>query len=47
MSPPPTFEDDIFISYAHIDNKPLAEGLKGWVETLHERLQIRLEQLTG
>jgi hypothetical protein len=47
MAPPPTFEDDIFVSYAHIDNQPLAEGLKGWVETLHERLQIRLEQLTG
>ncbi len=47
MSPPPPFEDDLFISYAHIDNQPLADGLEGWVETLHERLQIRLEQLTG
>ena len=47
MSPLPSFEDDLFISYAHIDNQPLAEGLKGWVETFHERLRIRLEQLTG
>ena len=47
MSTPPIFEDDLFISYAHIDNQPLAEGLKGWVETFHERLRIRLEQLTG
>ena len=39
--------NDVFISYAHIDNQPLAEGLKGWVETFHERLKIRLEQLTG
>lgn len=47
MSRPLIFEDDLFISYAHIDNQPLAEGLKGWVETFHERLRIRLEQLTG
>jgi len=47
MSPLPNFEDDLFISYAHVDNKPLAEGLKGWVETFHDRLRIRLEQLTG
>jgi hypothetical protein len=47
MSTPPDFEDDLFISYAHIDNQPLAEGLKGWVETFHERLRIRLEQITG
>jgi hypothetical protein len=43
----PHYKDDIFISYAHIDNQPLAEGLKGWVESLHERLKIRLGQLLG
>jgi predicted CoA-binding protein len=42
-----TFEQDIFISYAHIDNQPLAKGLDGWVETLHERLKIILTQLAG
>src|ERR1700754_221004 len=47
MSPLTNFEDEVFISYARIDNRPLDEGLKGWVETLHERLQIRLTQLTG
>jgi hypothetical protein len=41
------FENDIFISYAHIDNEPVAEGLKGWVETFHERLRVRLAQLLG
>lgn len=41
------FEEDIFISYAHIDNLPLDEGLKGWVETLHERLKVLLMQLLG
>lgn len=30
MSTLANFEDDLFISYAHIDNQPLAEGLKGW-----------------
>ena len=47
MCPIPRYTDDIFISYAHIDNQPLAEGLKGWVESLHERLKIRLGQLLG
>lgn len=40
-------EHDVFISYAHIDNQPLAEGLEGWVEALHERLRITLAQLVG
>src|SRR5215216_2649352 len=47
MSTPPVFEEDVFISYAHIDDQPLAEGLKGWVETFHERLKVRLEQIAG
>jgi hypothetical protein len=47
MSSTADFEHDVFISYAHIDNEPLAEGLKGWVETLHERLRVRLAQLLG
>jgi TIR domain/Domain of unknown function (DUF4062) len=47
MGPNSHSKDDIFISYAHIDNQPLAEGLSGWVESLHERLKIRLGQLLG
>ncbi|HKS39531.1 MAG TPA: TIR domain-containing protein [Blastocatellia bacterium] len=47
MSSTANFEYDIFISYAHIDNQPLDAGLKGWVETLHERLRVRLAQLLG
>jgi hypothetical protein len=47
MSITSKFEDDIFISYAHIDNEPLAEGLKGWVETFHKSLRVRLAQLLG
>ncbi len=41
------FDEDIFISYAHLDNQPLAEGLDGWVEALHKRLKILLAQLLG
>lgn len=42
-----TFERDIFISYAHIDNLPLKEGEKGWVEDFHRALDVRLAQLKG
>jgi hypothetical protein len=41
------YEDEIFISYAHIDNEPLAEGQTGWVQLLEERLRKRLAQLLG
>lgn len=41
------FENDIFISYAHIDNQPLAEGQKGWITSFHKALEIRLGQLLG
>ncbi|HYE14148.1 MAG TPA: hypothetical protein VD968_06885 [Pyrinomonadaceae bacterium] len=41
-----SFEHDIFISYAHIDNQPFGDT-KGWVEQLFERLKVRLSQLLG
>jgi len=41
------YEDEVFISYAHIDNEPLAEGQRGWVQLLDERLRKRLAQLLG
>lgn len=41
------FENDIFISYAHIDNQPLAEGQKGWITSFHKALEVRLAQLLG
>jgi hypothetical protein len=37
----------IFISYAHADNQTFTKEQKGWIELLHERLDIRVEQLTG
>src|SRR5688572_16379992 len=43
---PSTFVNDLFISYAHIDNvSPDSE--EGWIDLLHERLRIRLAQLLG
>ena len=42
-----SFEDDVFISYAHVDNETLAAGQDGWVSLLHERLRKRLRQLLG
>ena len=40
-------DNDVFISYAHIDNQPLVEGQRGWISELHRILKIRLAQLTG
>jgi hypothetical protein len=41
------FENAIFISYAHADNQPLTSEQKGWVESFHDRLGIRVGQLLG
>jgi hypothetical protein len=42
-----SFENDIFISYAHIDDMALVEGQKGWIASFHRALEIRLGQLLG
>src|SRR5436853_5491235 len=41
------FEDDAFISYAHLDNVELVEGRKGWVANLHRALEVRVAMLLG
>ena len=46
-APPMSFENDIFISYAHIDDVALIEGQKGWISSFHRALEIRLGQLLG
>lgn len=39
------FENDIFISYAHADNRdPLGDG---WITLFHRCLEVRLQELTG
>ncbi len=41
------FEDDVFISYAWLDDEPLIEGQKGWVTHFHRDLEKRVAQLLG
>lgn len=41
------FEKDVFISYAHLDDKPLDEGARGWISDFHKLLETRLEQTIG
>jgi len=41
------FDEEAFISYAHLDNQELIEGRKGWVSDLHRALNIRLGELLG
>ncbi len=36
------FEDDAFISYAHLDNVALQKGTAGWVARLHQDLENRV-----
>ncbi len=40
------YDNDLFISYAHIDNKSIGER-DGWVEMFHEALEVRLGELLG
>lgn len=47
MSAIPTFENHVFISYAHIDNARFAGIEKGWIDHLHERLEVCLAQELG
>ena len=39
--------NDLFISYAHIDDLPISEDQKGWISEFHRVLQNRLAQLMG
>src|SRR5438132_12672930 len=43
----PGFENDIFISYSHIDNVPTIPGKQGWVDFFHGLLAIRTQALLG
>ncbi len=42
-----SFENHVFISYAHIDNQPLSEEQKGWISRFHESLQSFLSMRLG
>src|ERR1700733_945191 len=43
----PKIDDEIFISYAHIDNQPPKPTLEGWVTRFHERLERRITEARG
>src|SRR2546421_3598108 len=47
MSSVLSFANHLFISYAHIDNEHFSGTAHGWIDLLHERLEIRLAQLLG
>ncbi|NMG76604.1 TIR domain-containing protein [Aromatoleum diolicum] len=42
-----TFDSDVFISYAHLDNQALTAGSQGWVSEFHEALSKRLGEVLG
>ena len=41
------FEQDLFISYAHIDNEPLTPEQKGWITKFHASLEALLSMRMG
>jgi TIR domain len=41
------FEQNLFISYAHIDDQPLTSGEKGWVTRFHATLKKILDMRMG
>ncbi len=42
-----SYDHDIFISYAHIDNTPIMEGESGWVTEFHKTLDALIRQILG
>lgn len=42
-----SFERQVFISYAHLDNQPLTADQMGWVSLFHSTLQTLLSQRLG
>lgn len=43
----PDCENDVFVSYGHLDNRPLVQGQKGWISFFQYALDANLEQLLG
>jgi hypothetical protein len=40
----PTYEHDIFVSYAHVDDEPIGGAEEGWVTCLVNNLDSLLAQ---
>lgn len=47
MSDITSFEHDVFISYAHIDDTPLMDEEIGWVTKFHKSLDALIKQILG
>nr|MBX2821691.1 TIR domain-containing protein [Rhodothermaceae bacterium] len=47
MATAPGFENDIFISYSHIDDEVAISGDQGWVSSFHRALERRVSALSG
>jgi len=47
IMPAMAYDNDIFISYAHLDNQPLIKDTEGWVSQFHRAVEIRVDQLLG
>jgi hypothetical protein len=47
MSSSHPFIDDVFISYRHLDNEPLEDEPKGWIDNFHERFARALGETLG
>ena len=43
----PGFEHDIFISYAHLDNIPLSNEERGWINKFYDDLKLMLTKRCG
>jgi hypothetical protein len=41
------FEQNLFISFTHIDNQPLSDGDKGWITRFHATLKAMLSMRMG
>src|SRR5215510_8633029 len=39
------FANDVFLSYRHVDNRPLSTETEGWISRLHKDLETRIDQL--
>ena len=47
MTPPDESGNDVFLSYATLDDSPFGSAQRGWVSFLRDALDVRLSQLTG
>jgi hypothetical protein len=41
------YQNEIFISYAHLDNETAIQGQNGWISDFHRALEVRVAQLLG